>query len=135
MDILALPEETRWMIVSMIYVSTIPHGINEESKVYRKTPTKVNIRQPRISRLDASLPPEVERDVLHISLYLTKGKCVLVVLLVCDSRIGRELDEIMRLDHHGVLNGVASGLSMMLDDQINGVIGVLDARNWNAVDL
>jgi hypothetical protein len=30
-----------------------------------------------------------------------------VVFLVGDSKIGRELDEIMRLDHHDVLDKVA----------------------------
>jgi len=56
------------------------------------------------------------------------------VLLVGDSRIGRELGEIMRLDRHDVLNKVAIGQSKILNDQING-IGVLDARNGNVADL
>jgi hypothetical protein len=112
---------------------TWTHGINKETKVYRKTPAK-NIRQPRIDHLDACLP-EIERDVLHISLYLTKGKTELMVLLVGDSRIERELDEIMCLNHHDVLDKVALELSMILEDQINGVIGVLDARNGNVADL
>jgi len=41
-----------------------------------------------------------------------------MVLLICDSRIGRELDEIMRLDCHDVLIKVASGLRKILDNQI-----------------
>lgn len=55
--------------------------------------------------------------------------------LIGDSRIGRELDEIMRLNYHDVLNKVASGLSIIMKDQINGVISVPDARNGNVADL
>jgi hypothetical protein len=59
----------------------------------------------------------------------------LVWFLIGDSRIGRELDEIMRLNYHDVLNKVASGLSIIMKDQINGVISVPDARNGNVADL
>lgn len=55
--------------------------------------------------------------------------------LIGDSRIGRELDEIMRLNYHDVLNKVASGLSIIMKDLINGVISVPDARNGNVADL
>jgi hypothetical protein len=99
MDILALPEETRWMVyrVSIIYVSpTSRHKWKEKRN------------QPRIGHLDSCLPPGVECDVPHISLHLTKGKSDLVVFLVGDGRIGRELDEIMRCDRHGVLDKVVS---------------------------
>lgn len=59
----------------------------------------------------------------------------LVGFLIGDSRIGRELDEIMRLNYHDVLNKVASGLSIIMKDLINGVISVPDARNGNVADL
>jgi hypothetical protein len=46
--------------------------------------------------------------------------------------IGRELDEIMCLDPHDILDKVASGLSMILNDQISGV---LSTKNQNVADL
>jgi hypothetical protein len=62
------------------------------------------MRQSRIGHLDACLAPEVECDVLHISLHRTTSKSDLVVLLIDDNRIRRKLDEIMRRDRHGVLD-------------------------------
>ena len=52
-------------------------------------------------------------------------------MLIGDSGIGRDLDGIMCLDRHDVLDKVTSVKSKILDDQINGVISVLDARNGN----
>jgi hypothetical protein len=53
-----------------------------------------------------------------------------VVLLVGDNRIWRGLDEIVRLNHHDVLEK-----GKILNEQINGVISVLDTRNGNVADL
>ena len=54
-----------------------------------------------------------------------------MVLLISD-RIERELDKIMYLNHHDILDKVVSGLNKILN---NLIIGVLNTRNGNVANL
>ena len=136
-DDLSLSADTRWT-VAYFFILLTPSRSQKPSKTaaYCETSTTKNdIRQPGVCQLDTMLHPEVKRDIPHISLHLAKGESEFMVMLVLDSRIWREFEVVMRFDTDDVGEEVASGQREILDDEIERIIGVFDARDGNIADL
>lgn len=98
--------------------------------------TEQDICQPRILELrHPALFVKVERDVAHVSLDVSKRQGEVMVLLVGDGAVGRELDIVVRLDLNNVWEQVLSLEGEVLDDEVELVVGVLDARDGDVANL
>lgn len=99
-------------------------------------PTKYDVRQARIADLwETGLLAEVEGDVAHVRLDLGEGEGELVMMFVGNGVVGGELDVVVSLHGDGVGEKVAAREGEVLDDEIDGVVGVLDARDGDVSDL
>ena len=97
---------------------------------------KEHVGQARVRQLgDAGLLAEVERDVLHVRLDLAERERELVVVLVADRVVRRELDEVVGLHRDDVWEQVRTGQREVLDDNVEGVVGVLNTRDGNVPNL
>ena len=95
-----------------------------------------NIREPRVAELrDTGLLAEVESDIAHVRLHLAERESEFVVVLVLDRRIWRELDEVVGLERDDVREQVAAREREVLDDEVERVVRVLDARNGDVANL
>ena len=84
---------------------------------------------------EAGLLAEVERDVAHVRLDLAERERELVVRLVADGAVRRELDKVVRVHGDDVREDVAALEREVLDDEVELVIGVLDARDGDVANL
>ena len=99
-------------------------------------PTKEHVRDTRVAQLrEAALLAEVERDVAHVRLNVAERKRELVVVLVLDGVVRRELDEVVRLHGDDVGEDVAALEREVLDDEVELIVGVLDTRDGDVADL
>ena len=99
-------------------------------------PTKQNIRETGVGQLGHTLLlAEVECDVLHIRLNLPERERELVVLLVADGIVWRELDVIVRLHRDDIGEEIHARQREVLDDDVKRVVCVLDARDGDIADL
>lgn len=95
-----------------------------------------HVRETRVAQLrEAGLLAEPEGDVAHVRLDLAERERELVVLLVLDGLVGRELEEVVRLERDDVREEVPAGERQVLDDEVHLIVGVLDARNGDVADL
>ena len=92
-------------------------------------PAKNDIGQPRVRHLNLNLTLEIDRDIPHVSLHLPKHKLKVVVMLVANSRVQRKLDVVMGIDSDDVRADIATGERHVLDDEVDGIIYKLDARD------
>ena len=98
--------------------------------------TQQNISDTRILHLGhASLLPVVERDVPHVSLHLLQRQADAVMVVVGDGVVRRELDKVVGLELDDVGEEVAALEGEVLHDEVERVVGVLDARNRDVANL
>lgn len=95
-----------------------------------------DIRQSRIREFgNSTLLLEVERNITHVRLDLTKVEGNIVGAVVVDDIIRAELEVVLGLHADDVGEQILSRQSEVLDDKIKGVICVLDAGDGNVSDL
>lgn len=98
--------------------------------------TEQDVRQPRVLELrQTALLVKVERNIAHIGLDVSKRQREVVALVVADGSVRRELDIVVRLDFDDVREQVLALEGEVLDDEVELVVGVLDARNGDVADL
>ena len=78
---------------------------------------------------------EVERDVLHVSLDLGERDREVMVTLVGDGVVRRELEEVVGLERDDVGEEVLALEGEVLDDEVEHVIGILDTGDGDVPDL
>jgi hypothetical protein len=99
-------------------------------------PAEQHVRKSRVLELGhTSLLIEVKRNVAHVRLDVSKREREVVVLLVADGTVGRKLDIVVRLDLDDVREEVLALEREVLDDEIELVVGVLDARDGDVANL
>jgi len=84
---------------------------------------------------DAGLLLEVEGNITHIGLDLAESEGEVVVVFIGDGRVRRDDDMVVRLDLDGVGEQVASLEGKVLDDQVELVVGILNAGDGDISDL
>lgn len=72
----------------------------------------------RILYLDTSLLAEVESDITHICLHLLKCKLDAVVVLILDSVVRRELDEVVGIQCNNLREKIAALKGQVFDDKV-----------------
>ena len=117
-------------------------------------PAKEHVRNTRVAQLgEAALLAEVEGNVAHVSLNLAECERELMATLIPkqlrkdmrgdDEKKGlvlygvvrRELEEVVRLNRDEVREQVAPTEREVLDDEVKGVIGVLNTRDRDVSNL
>ena len=95
-----------------------------------------DVRETRVGDLrEAGLLAEPEGDVAHVRLDLAEREGELMVVLVLDRLVRRELEEVVGLERDDVREEVAAGEREVLDNEVHHVVGILDARDGDIPDL
>lgn len=95
-----------------------------------------DIGQTSILKLgETRLLLEVEADLSSIQLDLTEVQSELVVALVGDPSVRRELEEVVRLELDNVGEDVGSLENQVLDHEIHLLVGIFDSRKRNIAHL
>jgi hypothetical protein len=98
--------------------------------------TEDDVSETRVLHLrQAGFLVVVEGDVTHIGLNLLQCDGDAVTMIVLDGVIGRKFHEILSLELDDVGEDVATLESKVLDDEIEGVVTVLDTRDGNVADF
>jgi hypothetical protein len=101
---------------------------------YAKTlPAKNNIPQSRVRHLNPSLPPKVNGNMLRVSLHLPESDHKVMVTLVANGGVRREIDVIM--DSDDVVEEIAAGEREVLKDEVDVIVCILDTRDRDIADL
>jgi len=116
--------------------ATIPVGTPEVDLDGQAFTAEENVSQTAVLHLrDASLLVVIECDIAHVRLNLAEGEGEVVAVLVRDGVIWRELDEVVRFERDDVGEKILALESEVLNDQIESVVGVFDARDRDVTDL
>lgn len=119
-------------VLDLEHAALIATSTSEVNLDSQSLTTKEDIGQPRVLQLDGtSLTVEVEGNVPHIGLHLAEGEGEVMEVRVrsSDGVVRGELHEVVSVEGDNVGEKVGALHGKVLDDEIHGVVGVLDARN------
>ena len=115
----------------------VVYGRRDEFDIHVDTfATEDDVGQAGVPQLwETGLFPEVEGDVAKVCLNLAEGKLDLVFRMVVDHAVGRKFEVVLGSNVDDVGEQVFAREREILNDEVEGIVCILDAWNGNVADL